>query len=467
MPYLPVDTAVTVVVGPIVDRTDFYSLEIAIAYDESGMDIDLTKNSGTAISNTAITPTTGGANDWTHKGGGMYELELTAVQNDTEGSLIVTGICDGVLPFFSSEYTVIPQDVYNALVKGTDQLEVDIIQMLGDAQSITDLKDFADAGYDPDNNRIVEVDLVNTTTTNTDMRGTDSALLAANVPANFSDLAITVTNGYVTVGTNTDKTGYSISGSITTLDGLNNFNPATDTVANVTLVATTTTNTDMRGTDNAFLAASAPANFSDLAITVTNGYVTVGTNTDKTGYSISGSITTLDGLNNFDPDTDAVANVTLVATTTTNTDMRGTDNAFLAANAPANFGDLSITVTTGRVDINTNNDKTGYSISGAKTTLDALNDIAAGANMGLTASAVDLILDEPLAGHTTADTLGKRVTDINNQADQIREAAVNKMIITEATGTVEMFDDADSSLGTVVAGFTSDGTYTTRKALNL
>ena len=35
------------------------------------------------------------------------------------------------------------------------------------------------------------------------------------------------------------------------LAGLNNFNPATDTVANVTTVATTTTNTDMRGTDSA------------------------------------------------------------------------------------------------------------------------------------------------------------------------------------------------------------------------
>lgn len=34
--------------------------------------------------------------------------------------------------------------------------------------------------------------------------------------------------------------------------GLNDFNPATDTVANVALVATTTTNTDMRGTDSAY-----------------------------------------------------------------------------------------------------------------------------------------------------------------------------------------------------------------------
>jgi hypothetical protein len=41
----------------------------------------------------------------------------------------------------------------------------------------------------------------------------------------------------------------------------------------------------------------------------------------------------------------------LVDTTTTNTDMVGTDSALLAASAPTNFGDLSITVTTGLVDV--------------------------------------------------------------------------------------------------------------------
>ena len=45
---------------------------------------------------------------------------------------------------------------------------------------------------------------------------------------------------------------------------LNDFNPATDTVANVTLVATTTTNTDMRGTDSANIIA--PDNASITAI---------------------------------------------------------------------------------------------------------------------------------------------------------------------------------------------------------
>jgi hypothetical protein len=45
-------------------------------------------------------------------------------------------------------------------------------------------------------------------------------LTTADLPTNFDDLAITATTGRVTVGTSTDKTGYSISGTLTTLDAL-------------------------------------------------------------------------------------------------------------------------------------------------------------------------------------------------------------------------------------------------------
>lgn len=59
-------------------------------------------------------------------------------------------------------------------------------------------------------------------------------------------------------------------GNWLTATGFSTFDPATDTVAHVTLVDTVTTNTDMRGTDNALLAASytAPDNASIAAILV-------------------------------------------------------------------------------------------------------------------------------------------------------------------------------------------------------
>lgn len=97
------------------------------------------------------------------------------------------------------------------------QVDANIVALGGGTQSADDLKDFADAGYDPSTNKVEGVKLVDTTTTNTDMRGTDSALLAANVPTNFAALGIN----------------------------------ASGHVLRVTLTDTTTTNTDMRGTDSA------------------------------------------------------------------------------------------------------------------------------------------------------------------------------------------------------------------------
>jgi hypothetical protein len=57
----------------------------------------------------------------------------------------------------------------------------DLREMGGVVQSATDLKDFADAGYDPGTNKVQGVVLVDTTTTNSDMRGTDNAATAANL----------------------------------------------------------------------------------------------------------------------------------------------------------------------------------------------------------------------------------------------------------------------------------------------
>lgn len=91
-----------------------------------------------------------------------------------------------------------------------------------------------------------------------------------------------------------------------------------------------------------------------------------------------------------------INNVTLTDTCTTNTDMRGTENAALAASLPTNFSDMAITSTSGRVDINVNNDKTGYLINGTKQTLDVLNDF------DVSSEAVDL---GSILGSTLSETL--------------------------------------------------------------
>lgn len=80
-------------------------------------------------------------------------------------------------------------DANNGLVTGDgnatftagvgNRIAVDVEALGGTVQSATDLKDFADAGYDPGTNQVEGVKLVDTTTVNTDMEGTDNAALAA------------------------------------------------------------------------------------------------------------------------------------------------------------------------------------------------------------------------------------------------------------------------------------------------
>lgn len=81
--------------------------------------------------------------------------------------------------------------------------------------------------------------------------------------------ALATVAGYIdtevaAIKTNTDLLPTNFSAVTSAIGALNDFNPATDTVAHVTLVDTTTTNTDMRGTDNAFLATDGAALQADV-----------------------------------------------------------------------------------------------------------------------------------------------------------------------------------------------------------
>jgi len=84
-----------------------------------------------------------------------------------------------------------------------------------------------------------------------------------------------------TVGTRalTDKDDFTISGTIDTLDGLNNFDPTTDPVATVTSI-TNDVGITQAGADKVWSTATRSL-------------------TDKAGFTISGTITTLDGLENI------------------------------------------------------------------------------------------------------------------------------------------------------------------------
>lgn len=106
--WMDVDAALTEVpvnIMPLIDDTDFKSIEISIAYNASGMDLvwNFVTTAG-VFTQTAVTPTTSGDYDWTHQGDGMYTIEITAsggasINNDTEGHGWFTGFVTGVLPW--------------------------------------------------------------------------------------------------------------------------------------------------------------------------------------------------------------------------------------------------------------------------------------------------------------------------------------------------------------------------------
>lgn len=106
---MDVDTAlaeVPVNMLPLLDDTNFKSIEAAIAYDAAGMALywHFVTPAG-AYTVTAVTPTTGGNYDWTDQGdAGIYTIEIPAsggasINNDTEGFGWFTGKATGVLPW--------------------------------------------------------------------------------------------------------------------------------------------------------------------------------------------------------------------------------------------------------------------------------------------------------------------------------------------------------------------------------
>jgi len=108
--WVDVDQNVIVPVNilPLLDSTDFVSIETAVAYNQAGL--VLTWNFVTAagvVTGNAITPTTGGAFDWSEPLAdvGMYAIELPASgqaagsNNDREGVGWFTGVATGVLPW--------------------------------------------------------------------------------------------------------------------------------------------------------------------------------------------------------------------------------------------------------------------------------------------------------------------------------------------------------------------------------
>ncbi len=176
--------------------------------------------------------------------------------------------------------------------------------------------------------------------TNADHLG--AAMVLANAVNAFAQVYPLTLSDFKSDATATNQT--AISNAIA---ALNDFDPNSDTVANVTTVGTCTSNSDMRGTDNANTLAPANGDITGIkaktdSLTFTGNDVNANVQAGASDATAANQVAiqnAIAALNDFDPGSDTVANVAdvaLVAVCTTNSDMRGTDSANTVA--PDNAG---------------------------------------------------------------------------------------------------------------------------------
>jgi hypothetical protein len=296
--WFDVDAALSEVpvnIFPLTDDTDFKTRETSVAYNATGMDLvwNFVTTSG-AYTQTAVTPTTGGAYDWAHQGDGMYSIEIPAsggasINNDTEGFGWFTGMATGVLPWRSPVFGFRAAGINNKLIDDA----YDTARGLAGTALPAAAADAA-GGLPISDAGALDLDTQLATLTNgtyglsaieTLVDELESRLTAtrAGYLDNLSAGAVALASG-VTVTTNNDKTGYTASTvSDKTGYSLSVAPPTASDIATAVWAAGTRTLSSF-GT---LIADIATAVWGAVARTITGGTIT--TNSDKTGYALTGT----------------------------------------------------------------------------------------------------------------------------------------------------------------------------------
>jgi hypothetical protein len=128
MRLLKQSTATTLLLGPFLDSTDGVTSETALTISQS--DVLLWKEGGTTLAQKNE------ATSCTHRSNGLYTCPVNTTDTNTLGTLVVSVSESGALPI-RLDYEVIPANVYDSLVLGTDLLQIDVEQIDGSATAAT------------------------------------------------------------------------------------------------------------------------------------------------------------------------------------------------------------------------------------------------------------------------------------------------------------------------------------------
>lgn len=178
-------TAKTIEFGPFLNSTDGDTEEPGLSLVAA--DILVSKDHATLTAKSDTTNPTGGSN-------AHYQVTLNGTDTGTLGKLRVWCHKSGTLAVWE-DFIVVTANVYQAFaVVGTERLQVNVIQLNSGVQSLNDLKDFADDGYDPSTNKVQGVvlcDAVTALTGHTAQTGDNYDRLGAPTGASVSaDVAV-------------------------------------------------------------------------------------------------------------------------------------------------------------------------------------------------------------------------------------------------------------------------------------
>lgn len=123
--WLRQSTAVTVKLGPFLDKTDGVTLESGISSSDMNTNLKLSKAFGAFAARNG----TPGATSYDTQG--YYAVPLNTTDTGTLGTLEISVSDPATHLHVWDKYTVLSAVVYDALVAGTDNLQVDLTQILG------------------------------------------------------------------------------------------------------------------------------------------------------------------------------------------------------------------------------------------------------------------------------------------------------------------------------------------------
>jgi hypothetical protein len=239
--WLKQSTSVDVPIGPFLDASDGVTAETGLTITQP--DIRLKKNGGAWAQKAA-------AQTLSHEENGYYEVTLDATDTNTLGLLRLAVAESGALPIWE-DFLVLPANVYDALVSGSDALQVH-------TNEIT-------------NGLIVEATFAN------------NAITDAKVAADVTIASVTGA-----VGSVTGNVGGNVAGSVGSVTGA--VGSVTGAVASVTgNIGGNVTGTvaSVVGNVGGNVVGSVASVTGNVGGNVVGSVGSVTTVSDKTGYSLS------------------------------------------------------------------------------------------------------------------------------------------------------------------------------------